>query len=84
MSRRTYCPAAVNDAVVLGAVASANDTGPGPLATLQSAVSAPPAGSPSSVTVPDRDADAGSVTDLSGPASTTGAAFGAGPPPPTV
>ena len=44
VSLSTYCPAVVKEAVVPGAVASANETGPGPLTTLHSAVRTPPAG----------------------------------------
>ncbi len=56
---------------------SANVTPPGPLDFVHVAVTAPGGfGSPSSFTVPSSDADAGSVMDRFGPASTVGGVLG--------
>jgi hypothetical protein len=62
LSRKTYVPAAPNDAVVEVALALANVTVPGPLILLQVEVSVEPCGKPSSVAVPLSVADEGRVT----------------------
>src|SRR3954447_13249110 len=72
-------PSALKVAVVLAELGSPNVTVPGPLTLDQVEVRVPLAGRPSSVTDPFSDTDAGSVTVLSGPAFTTGAALVCGP-----
>ena len=52
-----------------------NCTLPGPIALVQNVLSVPPAGKPSSVTVPCRLTGSGDVISLLGPALTTGAAL---------
>src|SRR5215207_10027810 len=73
VSRKTYVPPLVNDAVVTGELLSAKVTVPGPLTTLQETTGVTPAGKPSSVTEPARLAVAGNVMVRSGPALTSGA-----------
>ena len=60
VSRNTYVPDVENVAVVLSALAFANETVPGPLSVLQ-VVWRVPLGKPSSVAVPERFAPAGNV-----------------------
>ena len=60
VNRNTYVPATENVAVVRNELGLPNITVPGPLTKLQVSVSFP-TGSPSSVAVPDRFAEAGNV-----------------------
>src|SRR5262245_50679497 len=79
VSRRRYVPAIENEAVVVSALAVPKLTVPGPLPLLQATVNIPGGlGSPSSLTVPESAADAGSVMVWLGPASTIGAWLGRG------
>ena len=74
--RKMYAPGAEKLAVVSTAVALAKVTVPGPLTWLHVVLIAPGGlGSPSSVTVPSRVADAGRVIVWSAPAFTEGAWF---------
>src|SRR5512132_4587350 len=74
--RSTYVPDAEKLAVVSTALALPKATVPGPLTLLHVVVTAPGGlGRPSSVTVPSRVAEAGSVIVSSAPALTTGAWF---------
>src|SRR5918999_24182 len=73
VSRSTYTPGTLKEAVVEGASAFSKVTGPGPLATLHRNVRVLPTGRPSSVTVADRVTVFGSVTSWSSPETTTGA-----------
>src|SRR5512134_838408 len=59
--RKVYEPAAVNETVVDGESGSANVARPGPDTRLHVDVTFAPAGSPSSVTVPERAAELGNV-----------------------
>ena len=61
VSRSTYVPAAEKLAVVMSALTLPNVTVPGPLTLDQVVVTALPAGKPSSVAVPFRLAESGSV-----------------------
>ena len=61
VSRKTYVPEMENVAVVLGALAFAKVTVPGPLNLDQVVERALPLGKPSSVAVPERFAPAGNV-----------------------
>src|SRR5947199_407696 len=72
VSRSTYVPDVEKAAVVLSALTFPNVTVPGPL-NLDHVVVRVPLGKPSSVAVPDRFADAGSVIVWFNPAFTTGA-----------
>ena len=72
VSRNTYDPVKGNVAVVDAAFAFANVAVPGPLTLLHVVVSVPPAGNPSSVTVPFNVTAFGIVIVESGPAFTTG------------
>ena len=73
---RTYVPLVEKLAVVARWDAFAKVTVPGPLTLLQVVVTTPGGfGSPSSVTVPERDADEGNVIVWSIPAFTTGGLF---------
>ena len=72
LSISTYVPALENVAVVAHSFGCAKVTVPGPLTLLHVPIGSPP-GSPSSLTVPESDACAGSVMVWSGPALTTGA-----------
>src|SRR6266508_2289977 len=79
LSRSTYVPGTVNDAVVDRAAGSAKVTEPGPLtADHVCVVEAGGLGRPSSVTVPFRVALAGSTMDWSAPAFTRGGWFPSG------
>ena len=73
VSRNTYVPASLKAALVTAALAFEKVTTPGPLTLAHTLVRLPPAGSPSSLTLPLRLATFGRVICLSGPAFVVGA-----------
>lgn len=75
VSESVYVPAAENVAAVSTRPALAKVTMTGPADLAHDVVTAAPAGSPSSLTVPSSDAASPRRTDRLGPASTTGAAL---------
>ena len=76
--RSVKVPACGNVATVDACVGDANTTTPGPSTCDHCTANTLPAGFPSSPALPANVAVAGSVIVASGPASTVGAAFGAG------